>query len=117
MKQFFIIVLVAVSLAMFGQTLFSCKPARSCDEALALSADMRHSDREQYLLEQASRFYRQGRFADAYSLSTYAEEILGSDSPAVRSLSEKCRERIEESALTEAEKLHQRVEEMVNVEK
>jgi hypothetical protein len=109
MNRGIIIVLVASFLFILGQTTFSHKQASSSDEAVALSWDMTRKGKERYLIDQAKRFLRQGRYADALDLSLYMREKLDLESPETASIADRSRRELEESAMSEAEKLQDQV--------
>jgi hypothetical protein len=115
MKQAVALVLVSTFLFVFGQSLFCPRPAASSDDALVFSSNMRRSEQQQYLLDQARRFYRQGRFGEAFAVAAYAQEKLDFVSPELAEVFSKARQQLEESALVAAEKLQQSVRGMVDL--
>ncbi len=115
MKHLIILLLVSAFLFALGQALFNQRQAASSDEALALSSDMNRGEQEQYLLEQARRLFRQGKYSDVFEIAVYARERLGSESAAMAELYVKSRDQLEESALGEAEKVQRRVREMADL--
>ena len=109
MRRFTLLALVALFLALTGQVLFGERQARSGEDAVTIASDMRRAKQERYLLEQALRFYQQGRYAEAFDVAAFMRDRLGVDSRAVVELLVRSREQLEEGALAEAERLREGV--------